>query len=163
MARKRVFNPEAYDPPWGDFPHDPKAEPLPSTLPNDKWVTYLIWALLICGILFVGMAWIVTAALARDPDGRYANSALKGWFDSLKSKDGISCCADFDGHPPEAVWETEDGYKVQIEGQWVNVPPDALLNTPNKYGKAVVWYWTETGQDNVKIFHVRCFLAGALG
>ena len=34
-------------------------------------------------------------ALARD-DGRYANSQLKQWFDSLGSKKGL-CCADFDG------------------------------------------------------------------
>lgn len=136
---------------------------LPTQLPDDRWVKYLIWALLICCAIVIAVTWIVTAAFARDPDGRYANSALKEWFDSLKSKDGDSCCADFDGHPPEAVWKTDDGYKVQIEGQWVDVPPTALLDTPNKYHRAVVWYWTETSEDGTKIFHIRCFLAGALG
>jgi len=125
----------------------------------DHYIRYIISVFLIVSLIFVS----VIMALARDPDGRYANSALKGWFDSLKSKDGVSCCADFDGHPPEAVWKTEDGYKVQIEGQWVDVPANALLDIPNKYHRAVVWYWTETSENGAKIFHVRCFLAGALG
>ena len=34
---------------------------------------------------------------ARDPDGRYANSPLKQWFDSLKSGKG-PCCSDADGY-----------------------------------------------------------------
>jgi hypothetical protein len=56
------------------------------------------------------------------------------------------CCNEFDGHPPEAIWELSDGsvpnvhYKVMIEGQWVNVPDDAVLDVPNKNGIAVVWF-----------------------
>jgi len=34
-------------------------------------------------------------AIARD-DGRYANSALKPWFDTLKSGKGL-CCSDAEG------------------------------------------------------------------
>jgi hypothetical protein len=35
-------------------------------------------------------------AQARD-DGRYANSPLKPWFESLQSKGGGKCCANADG------------------------------------------------------------------
>ena len=50
-----------------------------------------------------------------------------------------------------------------LEGQWVDVPDDAVLDVPNKYGKAVVWYsksWrsTVTGQEGG--FDIRCFLPG---
>ena len=38
----------------------------------------------------------VQLAQARDPDGRYANSPLKEWFDSLRSGKG-PCCSDADG------------------------------------------------------------------
>ena len=45
------------------------------------------------------------------------------------------------------------------------VPDDAVLDVPNKYGKAVVWYsksWrsTVTGQEGG--FYIRCFLPGEL-
>jgi hypothetical protein len=38
---------------------------------------------------------LTSHALARD-DGRYANSPLKPWFDSLKSQKGF-CCSEADG------------------------------------------------------------------
>ena len=44
---------------------------------------------------------------ARDPDGRYANSPLKQWFDSLRSGKG-PCCSDADGSAVSDVdWESE--------------------------------------------------------
>lgn len=93
--------------------------------------------------------------------GGHEGELLKPWFDGLKSKAGTSCCTNYDGHPPEAVWKTENGYKVEIGGQWVDVPPSAVIEGPNLYGGAVVWYWTEYIDDK-PIYHVRCFLAGTL-
>ena len=51
---------------------------------------------------------------ARDPDGRYANSPLKQWFDSLKSGKG-PCCSDADGYALSDVdWESGNGhYRVR--------------------------------------------------
>ena len=47
---------------------------------------------------------------ARDPDGRYANSPLKQWFDSLKSGKG-PCCSDADGYALSDVdWESGNGH-----------------------------------------------------
>ena len=47
----------------------------------------------------------------------------------------------------------------------VDVPDDAVLDVPNKYGKALVWYsksWRSkvTGQEGD--FYIRCFLPGEL-
>ena len=69
--------------------------------------------------------------MARD-DGRYANSPLKSWFDSLKSGKG-PCCSDADGSAVADVdWESKDGhYRVRLEGQWIDVPDDALITEPN--------------------------------
>ncbi len=41
------------------------------------------------------LVFLTVPALARD-DGRYANSPLKGWFESLRSQKGY-CCAEADG------------------------------------------------------------------
>jgi hypothetical protein len=37
---------------------------------------------------------VTLGAVAAHDDGRYANSPLKSWFEGLRSKDGIQCCAD---------------------------------------------------------------------
>ena len=55
---KRIFNPEATDPPWGDFPNDPRAFLVPKPLPYKS----IIVVFLIVSILFVS----VVMALAHD-------------------------------------------------------------------------------------------------
>ena len=99
----------------------------------------------------------ITSAHSMD-DGRYANSALKPWFDSLKSKKGM-CCSFADGLSIKDVdWDTKDNhYRVRLDGEWYDVPPDAVIEEPNKFGPAVVWpykYGTEKWQ-------IRCFIPGA--
>src|SRR5882757_4217370 len=89
----------------------------------------------------VGLATLLSAPWlhlghARD-DGRYANSnpELKAWFDSLKSGKG-PCCSDADGTALSDVdWESSSGhYRVRLEGQWIDVPDDAVITTPNRIG-----------------------------
>jgi hypothetical protein len=55
---------------------------------------------------------------ARDPDGRYANSPLKQWFDQLASGKGL-CCSFADGVSVQDVdWDTQDGrYRVRLHGR----------------------------------------------
>src|SRR5579872_2511128 len=80
-------------------------------------------------ILFTFLALVTSEVVfARDRDGRYADSALKGWFDSLKSGKG-PCCSDADGTALSDVdWQSKDRhYRVRIEGQWYDVPDDAVL------------------------------------
>ena len=56
--------------------------------------------------LLVPAVFLAGYAVARD-DGRYANSPLKPWFDSLKSGKG-PCCSDADGSVVADVdWEFE--------------------------------------------------------
>ena len=88
---------------------------------------------------------------------------------SLQSKRAV-CCNEYDGRPPEAIWELSDGsvpnvhYRVMIEHQWVNVPDEAVLDVPNKYGVAVVWYSANHygGDADKSSFFIRCFLPGQL-
>ena len=98
--------------------------------------------------------------LARDLDGKYANSPLKRWFDSLESRRGL-CCSAADGQSVQDVdWDTKDGkYRVRLDSQWIEVPPDALVTAPNKFGLAVVWPY----KDSEGRTQIRCFIPGAGG
>ena len=98
-------------------------------------------------------------AHARDPDGRYAKSPLHAWFEQLESKKG-RCCSDADGRALSDVdWTSHDGhYRVQIDGEWVDVPDDALITEPNRAGPTMVWPTWLNGHPQV-----RCFLPGSMG
>jgi hypothetical protein len=94
---------------------------------------------------------------ARD-DGRYANSPLKLWFDSLKSGKG-PCCSDADGYAvADPDWESKSGhYRVRIEGEWWDVPDDAVITEPNRAGRTMVWPIRGWGG-----LTIRCFLPGSM-
>ena len=98
--------------------------------------------------------------LARDLNGKYSNSPLKQWFDGLASRRGL-CCSDADGQSVADVdWDTKDGkYRVRLDGQWIEVPPDALVTVSNKFGLAVVWPY----KDYEGRTQIRCFIPGAGG
>ncbi len=72
--------------------------------------------------LLLSLMMLATPALGRD-DGRYANSPLKSWLESLQSEFG-QCCSDADGYVlSDPDWESHRGrYRVYIEGEWVLVP-----------------------------------------
>ena len=95
---------------------------------------------------------------ARDLAGRYANSPLKQWFDSLRSGKG-PCCSDADGSAVSDVdWETKAGhYRVRLEGEWLDVPDDAVITEPNRVGRTMVW--PLRGWGGVSI---RCFMPGSM-
>jgi hypothetical protein len=95
---------------------------------------------------------------ARDPDGRYANSPLKQWFDSLRSGKG-PCCSDADGTAVADVdWESRDGhYRVRLEGDWIDVPDEAVITEPNRVGRTMVW--PMRGYLGLSI---RCFMPGSM-
>ena len=103
-------------------------------------------------------------ATARDADGRFANSPLHGWFESLHSGKG-PCCSDADGTALSDVdWEAKDGhYRVRIEGQWWTVPDEAVIKEPNRAGRTMVWpiYYREIDQTLHKI-EIRCFMPGTM-
>ncbi len=101
---------------------------------------------------------VVQPAQARDPDGRYANSPLKQWFDSLRSGKG-PCCSDADGSVVADVdWESKDGhYRVRLDGSWIDVPDEALITEPNRAGRTMVW--PIRGSTGITI---RCFMPGSM-
>jgi len=96
-------------------------------------------------------------AVARD-DGRYADSPLKGWFDSLKSGRG-PCCSDADGFAvSDPDWDLEGTlYRVRLDGAWIVVPDDAVITEPNRAGRTMVW--PIKGSLGTSI---RCFMPGNL-
>jgi hypothetical protein len=113
--------------------------------------------------LTIGYAALISALAsypghARDPDGRYANSPLKQWFDSLKSGKG-PCCSDADGSAVSDVdWESKEGhYRVRLDGQWLDVPDEAVITEPNRVGRTMVW--PIRGYLGISI---RCFMPGSM-
>ena len=110
-----------------------------------------------CLALLVGLTLLATPALAHD-DGRYANSPLRSWFESLQSEFG-PCCSDADGYiVSDPDWESANGhYRVQIDGEWVVVPEGAVVTQPNRVGRTMVWKHYIDGHPRV-----RCFMPGSM-
>jgi hypothetical protein len=111
-----------------------------------------------CAALLVIL--VAQASQARDPDGRYAaqNPELHKWFESLRSGKG-PCCSDADGTAVSDVdWETANGhYRVRLDGEWVEVPDEAVITEPNRIGRTMVW--PIRGYLGISI---RCFMPGSM-
>jgi hypothetical protein len=103
------------------------------------------------------LAFPVGLALARD-DGRYANSPLKPWFDTLKSGKGL-CCSNADGIAvSDPDWDSRDGhYRVRLGDEWYDVPDDAVIKEPNRAGRTMVWPF-----EGAMGKSIRCFLPGTM-
>lgn len=82
------------------------------------------------------LAFLCGRALAHDNDP--ANDA---WYASLVSPvTGLSCRNKNDCKPRDHH-QTADGYEVLIDGEWLPVPPDVILQRiPNPTGRAVACY-----------------------
>jgi hypothetical protein len=134
--------------------------------PEESKVGWRDWMIFVAFVLVLVIAGCVLApykAVARDLDGRYANSPLHSWFESLRSGKG-PCCSDADGTALSDVdWEAKDGhYRVRIEGQWWDVPEDAVIKEPNRAGRTMVWpiYYRAIGAP-LKL-EIRCFMPGSM-
>jgi hypothetical protein len=112
--------------------------------------------MMIGSVLLLSMA--SYSGRARDSDGRYASSPLKQWFDNLRSGKG-PCCSDADGSAVSDVdWESNSGhYRVRIDGEWHDVPEDAVITEPNRAGRTMVW--PIRGYQGLSI---RCFMPGSM-
>ena len=97
---------------------------------------------------------LCTSALAHDA----SRPELNNWFDHLASGKGL-CCSNADGTVLSDVdWETRGGhYRVRLEGQWIDVPDDAVITEPNRAGKTMVW--PTRGYLGTAI---RCFMPGSM-
>lgn len=120
-------------------------------------------------LLFL-LAW--SNAYPRD-NGQYANDPLHDWFKHLASKKGL-CCSNADGAlVKDADWETYRGadglshYRVAIAGKLVDVPDDAVVTKPNRYGPAMIWGYLASGYGpalgvSEDSYVIRCFLPGSM-
>lgn len=113
-------------------------------------------------LALLGMVVLSQNATARD-DGRYANSPLKSWFDSLHSEKG-PCCSDADGTAlSEVDWEARNGrYRVRIEGDWFDVPDEAVIKEPNRAGRTMVWPIYHRAFGATLKVEIRCFMPGSM-
>lgn len=95
---------------------------------------------------------------AHDLDGRYSDSPLHDWFNHLASGKGL-CCSVADGQVvADPNWESRDGhYRVRLESKWVDVPDDAVVSSPNRAGRTMVW--PLASEDRTLI---RCFMPGSM-
>lgn len=120
-------------------------------------------AILVFVTIVLLMGGTISRAMARDLDGRYAASPLKSWFDTLKSGKGL-CCSDADGTALADVdWESSQGrYRVRVEGEWWEVPDEAVITEPNRAGRTMVWpvFYRSLGQK-VRV-DIRCFMPGSM-
>jgi hypothetical protein len=99
---------------------------------------------------------IGTPAIAHD-DGQFGDvpPQVREWFHSVRSAKGIPCCDIADGHRTEFDMR-QNLYWVPINGNWMPVPPDAVLkNAGNPTDGAIVWYSDYGGQ-----VIIRCFVPG---
>jgi hypothetical protein len=87
-----------------------------------------------------------------------ANPELKAWFEGLKSGKG-PCCSDADGTAVSDVdWQSHGGhYRVRLDGDWVDVPDEAVITEPNRIGRTMVW--PLRGYLGLTI---RCFMPGSM-
>lgn len=98
-------------------------------------------------------------AQSRD-SGQYAQTPpeIRQWFNSLRSGKG-NCCSMADGRSISDA-DTDirgDHFWVRVDGEWIEVPDEALVNQPNRIGQPVVWPMKDADGKTA----VRCFLPGA--
>ena len=82
-------------------------------------------------------------------DGRYAQSPLKKWFDGLQSAKGF-CCSTADAQEVDDYEIRKESYWVKYNGDWHEVPPEALLIQPNYAKRPLLWLTPDK--------EIRCFL-----
>jgi hypothetical protein len=83
---------------------------------------------------------------------------VKAWAGTLENKLK-------EGWKPEEVEYDMKGnkYRVKIDGEWYEVPPDAVVDVPNRFGFAVVWYYRSWLNGVKPSVSIRCFIPGAGG
>ncbi len=104
--------------------------------------------------VFLILALLCAPAFAHDHD----RPELNGWFDRLASGKGL-CCSFADGFAvADPDWETKGGhYRVRLDGDWIDVPDDAVITEPNRAGRPMVWPMKYPSGISI-----RCFMPGSM-
>lgn len=105
---------------------------------------------LIMAVVLIAAAFFCAFAFAHD----HERPGLTDWFQSLRNKNAVPCCDGHDAKKLEDVDWKADGktYSVRLDGRWVDVPEEAVLDGPNKEGQALVWTYNN---------RILCFMPGA--
>ena len=122
--------------------------------PLRPWFRPLIASLVFCAVS-------AAAAIAMDR-GQFANvpPEVREWFEHLRSPNGVPCCSYADGHRTGYDMR-QDEYWVPIEGEWYPVPPEAIINTANPVGEAIVWYRSRYDGEGINTgekYSILCFV-----
>lgn len=141
----------------GDAPRPRTDEPIRPNQRRRRAVRRKATLGIACAVLLSAL----TSDLGKARDrGQFANAnpELKAWFDGLKSGKG-PCCSDADGTAiSDADWQSGGGhYRVRIEGEWLDVPDEAVITEPNRVGRTMVW--PIRGYLGLTI---RCFMPGSM-
>ena len=97
-----------------------------------------------------------TSTIAHAHD--HARPELNAWYESLRSGKGPCCDGSDAKRVDDADWENRDGhYRVRIDGEWVDVPREAVVDGPNRAGRTMVWPYYEDGHPKA-----RCFMPGSM-
>lgn len=119
---------------------------------HERNLASTIAALIGAGLILAGVTF--TPAHAHD----HNRTALDGWYKGLTSGKGPCCDGSDANHVADVDWRPKgNSYEVRIDGQWVDVPPEAVLPGPNLDGRTLVW---PTWADGHRA--VRCFLPGPM-
>jgi hypothetical protein len=129
-----------------------------------KWLSL---ALAISGVFVVVVFVLSTCVMVMPVRSARAHMhdapELDAWFRNIASKNGAPCCSYADASTVvDADWDTTvvDGkvhYRVRLDGRWVVVTDEEVVETPNFYKRTVVWVY----KDALGIMMVRCFMPGA--
>jgi hypothetical protein len=181
---ERTIDPRHEEMPHGDWPHL-DVEPL-EELDHDANRDILFGLSIGAGLVLLAaialLLWLASMifswpAHAGDPTGYWRKEIAEGrappaeWWESLHAQGAAhGCCSDADGTRLDDVdWDTardetsgEIHFRVRVLGAWRDVPPEAVVIEPNKYGPAVVWPVYSWDAHGIKEFSfIRCFLPGA--
>lgn len=79
--------------------------------------------------LSVLLSWTVSnAATAQDGHHGHGHSTYHPWYESLYDHKGHSCCNDRDCRPTEHRANADGTIEVMVDGNWMKVPPEKILN-----------------------------------
>jgi hypothetical protein len=111
---------------------------------------------IILAISIIYLLGFLSVSYAHDPE----HPELNGWYMSLKSKGGMPCC---DGSDSKSVaaddWKSDNGhYTVLIGGVWMPVPDNAVVESPNLAGRALIWQRESQFGGMV----ILCFMPGSM-
>jgi hypothetical protein len=120
----------------------------------------MLKSLALAGALSLALSSCVIPRAQAFDNGQYKDVPpnIRNWFKSVRSPQGIPCCDISDGR--RTVWRAASvppgGYEVFVDGEWLPVPPEAIvLGANNPTGDSIVWLRAD------KI--VRCFVLAPEG